>query len=63
MKMVTRLEHLIDWFDKQLFQDPKVRDERVLRSIWKNLKSEIEEQEANLKTIASDLKSFLAKRR
>jgi len=63
MKMVTRLEHLIDWFDEQLFQDPKVRDERVLRGIWKRLKSEIEEQEAHFKTISSDLKSCLAERR
>jgi len=57
--MVTRLEHLINWFDEQLFQDPKVRDERVLRSTWMNLKSEIEKQEASLKDSSSELKAII----
>lgn len=57
--MVTRIEHLIERFDKQLFQRPKERDERLLRSIWKNLKSELEAQEESLKRSHSALKLLI----
>jgi len=40
---MTKLTKLIDWLDELIFDEN--RDERVLASVWENLKSEIEEKE------------------
>ena len=39
---MTRLENLIEWMDELVLNES--RDERILFSVWQNLKSEIKEK-------------------